>query len=182
MKAESFNYQFEKLFVAPLLSAGFTRRGNNLFFAKGQAELLLLRHRDKWSALCQDTHLTVCVRHTFLSSLDTALPSGLIYEYPFKIAPSRMTPNFFHSDWHYEPFNEIGRWPEDRIEFGKMKVAGNYLNGLRETILDAGMKWLDFLQPSEACRQIRQYGRYDYCEKIWLRDYEKYLRNEQRMA
>ncbi|HEY2083897.1 MAG TPA: hypothetical protein VGI88_14030, partial [Verrucomicrobiae bacterium] len=111
--------------------------------------------------------------HTFLRDLDTSL--GLIYEYPFKIQPSRMTPDFFRSGWHYESHNEIGRWPEDEITFGEMSDARAFLDGLRSSILDVGLSWLNFLKPAEAQRQIKCYGKSDYCEKIWLKDYEKYL-------
>src|SRR6266436_9583933 len=125
MKAEEFNAQFEKLFVSPLLSAGFTQRRNCLFFVKEPTALMFFRHRNKWSALCQDTYFTVCVRHTFLRDLKTLMQP--IYDYPFKVQPSRMTPDFFRFEWHYESFNEIGRWPDDMVEFGLMADPTKYL-------------------------------------------------------
>jgi hypothetical protein len=48
------------------------------------------------------------------------------------------------------------------------------LDGLRETVLYGGVGWLDFLTPAEAHRQIKRYGQSDYCEKLWIEDYEKY--------
>src|SRR6266850_6550111 len=173
MKADKFNDQFEKLFVRPLLSAGFTQGRNCLFFVKEPTALMFLRHRNKWSALCQDTYFTVCVRHTFLRDLNTLMQP--IYDYPFKIEPSRMVPDFFHCGWHYESFNEIGRWPKDEIAYGGMRDARAALDRLRSAVMDIGRSWLEFLQPAEAYRQIRSYGKSDYCEKLWLEDYEKYL-------
>jgi hypothetical protein len=146
MKADKFNEQFEELFVRPLVSAGFTRQRSTLLLARGPAKLAVFRQHNKWSALCQDTHFTVCVRHYFLSDLQTSL--GPIYDYPFKIQPSRMTPGFFASGWHYESYNEIGRWPLDVIDFGLMRTATQFLTSLRETVQKVGIR--DGLSP--ACR------------------------------
>ena len=177
MKADKFNALYEKLLVRPLLSAGFSQKRNHLFFVKETGALMFMRRRDKWSALCQDTHFTVCVRHTFLSDLERQpkIFSDSIYDYPFKIQPSRMTPDFFCSKWHYESFNEMGRWPDDIVEFGRIADAVPYLTELCGTLLNVAIQWLDFLHPAEAHRQIKRYGKADYCEKIWLKDYERYL-------
>lgn len=174
MKAEKFNAQYERFVVAPLLSVGFAQHRNCLKFVKGSAELMVYRHRNKWSALCQDTYFTVCVRHTFLRDLDTLM--GQIYDYPFKIGPSLMTAGFYHNGWHYQSYNEIGRWPMDMIEFGKMRDAKKPLERLCETVLGAGVGWMEFLTPAEAQRQIKRHGQSDYCEKLWIEDYEKYAR------
>jgi len=177
MTADKFNEQFEELFACPLVSAGFTRQRSTLLLVRGPATVAVFRKHNKWSALCQDTHLTVCVRHNFLRDLDTSL--GPIYDYPFKMQPSRMVPDFFTSGWHYEPYNQIGRWPEDVIDFGPMVSAAKFLTGLRDTVGKVAIAWMDFLQPAEAYRQIKRYGKSEYCEKLWLQDYERFLQQKQ---
>ena len=69
MKAAEFNAIYEKLFVNPLVAAGFVQRGPRLILTEGAGILMFMRSRDKWSALSQDTSVTVCVRHTFLRDL-----------------------------------------------------------------------------------------------------------------
>lgn len=175
MNAAKFNEFYREYIIDPLTDADFKEQGNRLSFTEQTGELMLIRQRDKWSALSQDTYFTVCVRHVFLRDIDAIL--NPIYNYPFKIQPSRMTVGFFNSGWHYESFNGIGRWPRDTLDFGQMRDVRSELNQLRASVLDMGRAWLAFLEPAEAFRQIKTYGKSEYCEKMWLEDYARFLQS-----
>ena len=184
MKAAEFNAIYDKVLVQPLVAAGFVRHGASLFFFDDFGVLVLVRHRDKWSSLTQSTLFTVCIRHHFLRDLDKQPCerfSESINDYPFKIQPSKLRPDFFRSRWHYEPCN-LGHWPEDRIEFGSATDVAPQLEGIRDSLLSVGVAWLRFLVPVEARRQILRYGESAYCEKIWLEDYEKFIAERQTSA
>jgi hypothetical protein len=176
MKAAEFNAAYNEMLIQPLIASGFVQRGAGLFIFDDLGVLALLRYQDKWSALAQHTLFTVCVRHTFVRDLERQSCDRYthsINDYPFKIQPSKLVPDFFHSPWHYQPCN-LGHWPQDKIQFGTAKDVTSELQRMRDSVRLVGMSWLRFLDPTEAHRQISQYGESAYCEKIWLEDYEKF--------
>ncbi len=181
MKAAEFNAAYNEVLVEPLIAAGFVQRGSGLFIFDDLGVLALLRHQDKWSALAQHTLFTVCVRHTFLRNLERQPCDRYIRsisDYPFKIQPSKLVPDFFRSPWHYEPCN-LAHWPQDKIQFGAANDVTSELQRMRDSVRMVGVRWLRFLDPTEAYRQISLHGELAYCEKIWLEDYEKLASNQQ---
>jgi hypothetical protein len=186
MKAAEFNGIYDRVLVQPLLAAGFVQHGPSLFFFEDSGVLSLLRHQNKWSSLTQSTLFTVCIRHHFLRDLERQPCERLsrsINDYPFKIQPSKLRPDFLRSGWHYEPCN-LGHWPEDRIEYGNAAASDvtSQLEGIRDSVYLVGLPWLRFLVPVEARNQILKYGESAYCEKIWLEDYERFIADQGTMA
>jgi hypothetical protein len=124
---------------------------------------------------------SVCIRHHFLRDLDKRPCERFatsINDYPFKLQPSKLYPDFFRSRWHYEPCN-LGHWPQDRIEFATASNVEPELERICDLVHTVGTSWLRFLEPVEAHRQILQYGESAYCEKIWLEDYKRFIGEKQ---
>jgi hypothetical protein len=70
MTAEMFNRQCEDFLVGPLRRIGFLSHRQCLSYAKGQTVLALLRFQTKGSDLLQRANFLLCVRHTFLRTLE----------------------------------------------------------------------------------------------------------------
>src|SRR5262245_4992301 len=123
MKAAEFNAIYEKRLIRSLVAAGFVQQNRCLFFIEDFGVLALMRYQNKWSSMLQFTIFTVCVRHTFLRDLLKKATDQFdlsISNYPFKIQPSRLTPDFTESGWRYEPCN-LGHWPKDEFEYGQAR-------------------------------------------------------------
>ena len=177
MDAKEFNRQYEDFLVAPLRKIGFRTHGQSLSYTRDQTVLALLRFQMKFSGLLQRTHFLLCVRHDFLRTLEKEPSAKFLSgasEYPFKLPVSKLSQNVLKT-WHYQPIN-LGPREYDTVIFGELADASAILSSMREKITDSGLAWMKCLTPAEALRQVRKHGEDAYCEKIWIEDYEEFLR------
>jgi hypothetical protein len=138
--------------------------------------LALLRLSLKSSGFLRETHFVVCVRHSFLRTLDKVPPKRFLTEpneYPFKFRVSELSQEM-HRGWRYSPCN-LGHWKYDTIRFGDLTDATPPLDDIRYRITSYGIAWMDRLTPAEALNQLKRNGEEAYCEKIWIEDYEAFL-------
>lgn len=175
MNANEFNRQYEDFLGRPLKNFGFQTHGHSLSYTRHHTVLALLRLQHKFSGLTQTTHFLLCVRHTFLRTLEKEPAVKFLREpseYPFKLPISRLHTEMLRT-WHYQPVN-LGPREYDSVAFGGLNDASTILSGMREKILGPGLAWIAFLNPLEALTQIKQHGEDAYCERIWIEDYNAF--------
>jgi hypothetical protein len=174
--AKEFNQQYENVLTLPLVKIGFYAHGQSLFCVKNEIVFALLRLSVKGSGFLRETHFVVCVRHSFLRTLEKDPPRRYLTEpseYPFKFRVSDLRQEM-RKEWHYSPCN-LGHWKYDTIRFGDLTDATSRLDDMRHQIAEYGMAWMERLNPAEALNQLKRYGEDAYCEKIWIEDYEAFL-------
>jgi hypothetical protein len=176
MDAKGFNCQYEDLLVEPLRNVGFRTHGQSLSYTTDQTVLALIRFQTKFSALAQETHFLLCVRHVFLRTLEREPAKKFLTnpsEYPFKLPVSNLSESLL-LDWRYEPIN-LGPRKYDTIRFGQMSDASEILLDMTHRITRRGLAWMEHLAPPTALEQVKKFGENAYCEKIWIEDYEAFL-------
>jgi hypothetical protein len=175
--AKEFNEQFKTILSQPLTKIGFQAVGRSLFCVKGETVLAVLRLQRKGSALLRRTHFLVGIRHAFLRTLEKGSAAKFPTDpsdYPFKSTVSEL-PLTRQGDWRYIPCN-LGHWKYDTIGFGDLSDATNRLEHMRDQISDYSVAWMDRLTPEAALRQIERHGEDAYCEKLWIEDYQSFLK------
>jgi hypothetical protein len=168
--AKEFNQQYENVLARPLVKCGFQARGQSLFCVKDKAVLALLRLSLKSSGFLRETHFLVCVRHSFLRTLEKVPPKRFLTEpneYPFKFRVSELSQEM-HRGWRHSPCN-LGHWKYDTIRFGDLTDATPPLDDIRYRITSYGIAWMDRLTPAEALNQLKRQARRHIVKRFGLR-------------
>ena len=176
MDAKEFNQQYQSILGEPLAKIGFQAHGQSLFCIKDETVFALLRRSRKGSGFLRETHFVVCIRHSFLRTLEkepVERPLTEPNEYPFKFRVSELSREL-QREWHYYPCN-LGHWKYDTISFGDLGDATSLLTRMRDQVVEYGMAWMARLTPAIALAQLMRHGEDAYCERIWIEDYEAFL-------
>ncbi len=182
MNAEEFNELLEISFARNLYPVGFFKNGNNYFLEHKSLVVSFLNFRTKWSSMLQEKNFVIGIRHNFLHDLlQENIPKypNYIYEYPFKIKPSDLSKKYIKT-FQYHSKNDNKYWNEivDRFEYKNInpKLIDNYLDTTTKSIKKFLIPILDNFTPEYLLNELLKNGSNEYCEKIWIVDYKKYLK------
>lgn len=176
--------EFDKLFDAEvakrLALLGFRPRGKNgktLDLLDGIALVSLLRLGGRLM-VPGSAVWTLCFRHTFLRELNELKVvkgvSRLFTEhYPFKFTPSELMEGRRELRYHAELNFQYDRFTYDGVPLARVQAQ---LRALADFIGERFVPWARLLTPTAAREQLRQLGSGRWDEKIWIEDYDSYLR------
>lgn len=186
MKASDFNSIYEEKVSNKLIDIGFVKKKNNLFLIREGKVLCLLKASYHGLPIAR---FLLCVRHLFIRDIDTLMKNKKnLYlnnpnSYPFKLHPSQLTQKTL-SNWHYKTnhvginnYNyEVMGFGDDGLYSKDSKDIENGLENLYLRVSNFGIEWMEFLTPNEALKQLKKYNSGDKIEKLWIDDYEDFLR------
>ena len=180
MTIEEYRSLVKEKLLDRLVPIGFKANGDHLFINKNEACLALLRVKDKWSNLTQQVKYLMVIRHNFLPDLEGRDIQGFVEHpalYPFKVHPlklSKLKSGIFKKSIKYRYTScNLGHYDTVNINYGEADSSAT-LEDIYNQISAHGIDWLNSLTPSEAARQINQYGKQEYIEEIWSKSYAKY--------
>lgn len=182
MNSSETNILIDEVLAAPLVEAGFARRGSSFFHRSESSTLALLRILTKRSNFAGKIHYCLAIRHRFLRDLNEQVAPDRdlseINSYPFKFRPSSLLQVDLNS-WTYAPIN-LGLRQEhfDTIATGSNSTPSEIrysLSMICQATLGPGLILQQRLSPSEAMHQLSTHGEAAWCEELWIQDYRNHL-------
>jgi hypothetical protein len=169
---------FEQLFhdrlerrLAPL---GFVFRGQQLFLRDELNTIALIRLGGRMAQPGTIAHV-LCFRHSFLRDMKEIVPAAASAEphsYPYKFRPSdiqRKQPLAYSS--------QNLQFPKDGYDFTPFDEAAvaSWVEALGDMMEGIFMPWVATRSPEAALAEIIARGNGDWCERLWVDDYEAWL-------
>jgi hypothetical protein len=180
MTSAEFDQSFDAAVARRLAPVGFRPRGKNgksLDLLDGITLVSLLRLGGRLS-LPGSAVWTLCFRHSFLREIKelktvTGVAGMFTEHYPFKFTPSELMEGRRELRYH-----SALNWDHDRFTYESLAPAEVHgkLCRLADFIAERFVPWARSISPSAATAQLREFGSGRWDEKIWIEDYDGYIK------
>ncbi len=179
MKISEYRDLVKKYLFEPLEPLGFQMKGDHIYLNKDGSCLALLRIKDKWSDLTQQVKYLLVVRQHFLPDLEEREINEFVEHpalYPFKANPLKLSSfqiGVFKKKikYKYQSCN-LGHYDTANINYGEEDPT-SMLKEIASELATKGIEWFYYLTPKISADQVRNNGKNEYVEEIWVRAYEK---------
>jgi len=167
MERPEFDVYFDSVVVQPLVARGFVLKGKSLHLTENGGMTSFIRLGGRM-ALPHGASWVLCYRHSCLREL---FKFG-VFDYPYKFKPSDLLDR--RVEFRYYP--KIGHYDYDHFRYGSMtqEAVKTGLTDITRLILHEFVPWAVSLTPEHVCDEIRQHGLNEWCEKLWIEEYQKY--------
>jgi hypothetical protein len=180
MDSSEFDQLFDSEVIQRLSSFGFRprgRKGKTIDLLDGITLVSLIRMSGRFR-VPGNAAWALCFRHTFLRELNELKVSpdvtGLFPEhYPFKFIPTDLMKSRTEPRYHSRLNFEV-----DRCNYSSRNstVVSSELREMADFIADRFVPWARSMTSSVAKAQLQKFGTNMWCEKIWIEDYDAYLK------
>lgn len=174
--AAHFNAIFDEVVAPPLIALGFTRKGRRLNYEQGTVQASLARTEPRW---IPPARLTFFFRHRFLRDVWDTVPTSMPTnpnDFPLQFAPSDLC-SVASGTWRYE--QTLAGIPSDSVDYPRLAEIDVRL-ALAKLASDVATAFpfaIAAWTPAAILERIKARGDEAWwVEKLWLADYEHYLR------
>ena len=180
MKRQKFNKLYRSEFLKPLEAIGFEIfKKKSLRYSEQGQDLRLVVLGGKF-AKPGVIRTVICFRHQFLRPPKNGYIGEDVFdvaEFPRKLTFYDFSGTYVRPDYQSDRFYQWGFDSLDYVNADEDDVSKR-LDALKETMVNRVLPWMKVLTPYGELAQMKKHGRNTWFERLWIEDYEGFIKNE----